>query len=118
MAKRYGRQQKRKARAEIERLRELLGQECNYKEGAKISWPDLWNHFGMYKDKCTGHWKVSHRTPVFVSEYLEEKSRYYGFSSGTLAFFCLGTYFAKLIVRNDPVLACELGLTKEVTTND
>jgi len=110
MSKRYGRQQKRQAKAEIARLRSLVGEESNYKEGAKLSWPDLWTHFNMYKDKVTGKWKVSSSTPEYVTAYLAEKSSYYGFSGGTIAFFCLNTHFAKLVVRHDPVLALELGL--------
>lgn len=110
MSKRYGRQQKRQAKAEIARLKGLLGEKSVY-NGAKLSWPDLWTHFGMYKDRSTDKWNTSQRTPDFMVSYLAEKSSYYGFTPRAIAFFCLNTHFAELVVRYDLPLAKQLGLT-------
>ena len=92
MSKRYGRQQKRQAKAEIERLKGLLGENSVY-NGAKLSWPDLWTHFGMSKYKRTGKWFPSYNSPDYVVNYLQE----YGYQDED-SHLCSGFHNSNLAV--------------------
>ena len=116
MSKRFGRQQKRKAMAEIERLKSMVTGDVALK--GLVQWPHLWDHFGMSKNK-KGRWFTSYRTPDFVVEFLndygythtnEYGETWNGMNAGQLAVACLNRGFAKVVVNNDHALACKLGL--------
>ncbi len=91
--------------------------------GKTLEWPDLWNHFGFIrKDKSQwSKWMVSHKTPEYVIPFIndfgyevvtEQQHKFVGFTKSHLAVVCLNQGFAKLVVKNDPELAIELGIAE------
>ena len=84
---------------------------ATYIKKATLSFPDLWNHFEMKKDKGD-RWEASSETPEYVKEYLSNyrtPSRAWPLSHAKAM---LSQKFAKLVVENDPELAVKLGVAE------
>lgn len=84
-----------------------------YIKGTKLSFPDLWNHFGMHKDNG-GRWLTTNNTQVYVVEYLDNYRSPSRAWPNSYAVAMLSQKFAKLVIINEPDLAIKLNIGKEI----
>jgi hypothetical protein len=84
---------------------------ATYIKKAILSWPNLWNDFGMTKDNGD-RWFPTDSTPEYVKEFLQshrEPSRRW---PNSYALPLLTQKFAKCVVKNDPELAIKLKIAE------
>ncbi len=84
---------------------------ATYKKSTTLSWPDLWNRFGMSKDKG-GRWYPGESTQEYVREFLDGIRTPSRSWPNSYASAMLRQKFAKLVVEHEPVLAIELGIAE------
>jgi len=82
---------------------------ATYIKSSTLSWPDLWNHFGMSKDNG-GRWETTESTPSYVNEFLSEIRAPSRAWPNTYASAMLRQKFAKTVCEQDPDLAIKLGI--------
>lgn len=83
-----------------------------YIKKSNLSFPDLWNYFGMTKDKGD-RWYPTGDTPEYVCDYLENYRTPSRAWPHSYAVAMLTQKFAKLVVINDPNLAIKLKIAED-----
>lgn len=84
---------------------------ATYKKSTTLSWPDLWNHFGMSKDNG-GRWYPTECTQDYVRAFLDTIRTPSRSWPNSYASAMLRQKFAKLVVEHEPDLAIELGIAE------
>lgn len=82
-----------------------------YKKQSTLSWPDLWNHFGMSKDNA-GRWETTESTQDYVKEFLSEIRSPSRSWPNSYASAMLRQKFARLVVEQEPELAIQIGIAE------
>ena len=84
-----------------------------YIKKSTLSFPDLWEHFGMERDNA-GRWFPSEASKDYLKDYLSghrSPSRAYPHSYSKAL---LSQRFSKLVTKKDPLLAVKLGIAAQV----
>lgn len=82
---------------------------ATYIKKSTLTFPDLWESFGMSKDKG-GRWETTSKTPQWVVEYLAKYRAPSRAFPNSYASAMLSQKFAKSLTENDPDLAVTLGV--------
>lgn len=98
-------------------------------KGKFLTWPNVWEHLKMYKDKG-GKWRVGDDTPPEVKHFLDlfgythlgtqlegdtsPPREFVGLNNNQLATIVLFQGFANYLCKKLPELALEIGIGTEV----